>query len=1371
MSSKKNVDSVKSTSKSTSVPPSLTNVKPKALTKTAPSTKLKSTITSTPASPTSPTQTTSIEPTETIEERYSSKDFHKAIMDESGMWIGSKVIDSYVMWVYDEEEDAMIYKVIQYVPGLYKIFDEILVNTRDQTVRDPTCKIIKVYLDRETGTISCYNDGDNGIPVEIHKVAKVYVPEMIFGTLLTSGNYNKTGKTTGGKHGLGAKLANIFSDRFTVEVVDSKQKKKFSQTFTDNMYKREEPKITKSTGKSYTQITFHPDYKFFGVDEMNEDTYNLFQKRVYDIAAIIGSKVKVYLNDKHINIPSFEDYVDMFYKEPEDNASSEGDVLNDLTGDEDNESVENDEDSLPKLKKSRAKGKTININKICTETPDKRWQVCVVYDNTNGFRQISYVNSICTSKGGTHVNYVVDMIVRDLNAKISERHKDVQIKDTYIRENFTFFINCIVEDPDFDSQTKETLTSRVSSFGSKFSYPEEFIKKILKTRIEAEVVAFSKLKEMSAFKPADAGKKGSLRDLTKLRDAKEAGGKRSQEARLILTEGDSAKTMVISGFEEIGTDLYGVFPLRGKMLNVRAASVKQVYENKEIMNVMRIIGLDPRKEYIDTKKLRYGGIIILTDQDSDGFHIKGLIMNFIDFYWRSLWTHMDDFIQTMSTPILKAFLKSDYRMQNAVPFMTTKEYLDWTKTIKNLKDYKIKYYKGLGTFEPEEAVELFEDFQDKIVSIVRDKPFKNVKNPLINCDFTAKGNEQGKNKNKTKSSQSSDSESDTAIMNEEEMINDPNNPSNHAINLAFDKKKANDRKKWLENYDENDVIENDVRTITVCQFVHKGLKHFSAADNVRSIPSICDGLKPSNRKILDTTIRKKLLRKTIKVVQLGGAVMELTNYHHGDASLYGTIISMAQRFVGSNNISLLFPAGQFGSRLQGGEDASAPRYIETRLDDLTPLIVREEDNIILERMLDDGIRIEPNVFSPIIPLILVNGTQGIGTGFSTFVPCYNPIDIINNIILLINNKQPKELIPWYRGFKGAVEKNKDKNGKIYYKTYGNYEEVSENTIRITELPIGTWSQKYKEFLTTLTPEGVADAEKAKAKLQKGKPGTKGPKVAKTRQAKIQEPIIKTFMDECSDIKVNFLITFMDNEYQNLIKNNSMEKKLKLSSSLSINNLHLWDYKDHKIKRYKNVEEILKDFYKYKLSCYELRKQRYSVVLENDMNIAFYRIKFLKDYIAKKIIVDKKQKKQVLEQLEKLKYPQLSRKITFESETEQLLVAEDVDEVEAGPEELDEEGNAKSKIKNEYKKSYKYITSLPLFSLTVEKLEQLEKEYDEKKVTYETYLNTPAKNIWLNELNELQVAYGNWLQNVEARENKPKKGIGKQVKARKIVVKK
>ena len=257
---------------------------------------------------------------------------------------------------------------------------------------------------------------------------------------------------------------------------------------------------------------------------------------------------------------------------------------------------------------------------------------------------------------------------------------------------------------------------------------------------------------------------------------------------------------------------------------------------------------------------------------------------------------------------------------------------------------KIKYYKGLGTSTPKEGKEYFRDFK-------------------------------------------------MVIYHYDEF-------SETTLDLAFNKERPDDRKVWLAGYDENLILDIGQSRVSFTDFVNKDLIHFSNYDNIRSIPSMCDGLKPSQRKILYCCFKRNLT-KEIKVAQLSGYVSENGAYHHGEASLQGAIIGMAQNFVGSNNINLLHPEGQFGSRGMGGKDSAAPRYIFTYLESLTHVLFNKLDNQLYDYNTDDGEKIEPKYYLPIIPMVLVNGSEGIGTGWSSFIPQFNPTDIIKNIHKII----------------------------------------------------------------------------------------------------------------------------------------------------------------------------------------------------------------------------------------------------------------------------------------------------------------------------------------------------------------------------------
>lgn len=1141
-----------------------------------------------------------------IEDIYQKKTPHEHILTLPDTYIGGIEEDINPMWVFDDETKKIVYRDIRYIPGLYKIFDEIAVNARDHTVRDPTCKIIKVNINQETGEITCYNNGNDNVPVAIHEEEKVYVPEMIFGHLLTSGNYNEKKKTTGGKNGYGSKLCNVFSSHFCVEVADAKRKKKYEQHFYKNMYDKRDPIISNSTAKSYLKITFTPDYSKFGCDALSDDMVALFKKRVYDIAACTPSKVKVYLNDELLTIDTFEQYIKMYY-------------------------LDDEEYPMPKY--------------VYFEM--NRWKIGAVYDPNTSHKQISFVNGICTFKGGSHINHVLEQILSQLCDAIAKKHKNLNVRRSYIKDNLTIFIESVIEDPSFSSQTKEEMTSKVSTFGSRCEIDDQFINKLIKTGIIDEAINFAKLKSMAELKKSDGKKVQKLRDMEKLVDAKWAGTRRSAQTRLILTEGDSAKSFAMSGISIIGREKYGIYPLRGKLLNVRDASAHQLKNNKEIQDIKKIMGLQHGKEYDDTSSLRYGGIMILADSDVDGFHIKGLIMNFFEVFWPSL-VKIDGFFESLGTPIVKAWKKTDTKKKNIKEFYNLIDYDDWIKTV-SPKLWDSKYYKGLGTHTGLEAKAYFRgDFESKIVKYLWDK-------------------------------HEVDSEEETPA-------------SQKVFDLVFNKKRADDRKRWMMSHDPKNVVDNIEKEVEYTKFFNMEMIQFSLEDVRRSVPSI-DGFKPSQRKIMYVAYKHKLFTKQIKVSQLAGYVSAESAYHHGEASLTGAIIKMAQNFVGSNNINLLLPDGQFGTRIRGGKDAASPRYIFTRLSDMSPLIFNSKDECVLNYQYDDGDKIEPDMYAPIIPMILINGSRGIGTGFSCDVPCYNPKDIIANLKRMLKGKKITEMIPWYQGFKGTITKD-PKDPKRFF-TSGVVSIVDARTVVVTELPVGKWTEPYKSELESLIVDDLESPESGK--------------------------FIEDLDDNYDDDTLKFTIKFIPGALQKLVKNNEMAKKLKLINSFKTSNMYLHNH-EGKITKYNNIEDIMIDYYNYRLEVYRKRKTHYTRVLKNQLDHINWKVKFLEMIISGKLIIIKNnraRKRDELEaELQKLKFPKLSHNV-------------DADEED---------------------KTYNYLLNIPIKCLTEEELEKLRKEYQDKLDEYSIYVNTSEEQIWYGELEELEKAYIKWDNDRESQRN-------------------
>lgn len=1596
---------------------------------------------------------------DSIETKYQKKTQLEHILTRPDTYVGDIKLQTEKLYIH--QDGKIVKQEIQYVPALYKIFDEIIVNSSDHSKNDKTCKNIKITI--SNNEISVYNDGV-GIDVEIHKDYNIYVPELIFGELLTSTNYDDTEKRiTGGRNGYGAKLTNIFSTFFSIETVDMKRKRKFYQEFSDNMSKRSKPVITdlKSGLSGSTKIVFRPDFQKFGIKTLSPDMISLFEKRVYDLAGTLEG-ISVYLNDKILSIKTFQEYIKLYFEE-------EPEVI---------------------------------YEKV------NRWDVGFVYRPDGGFEHISHVNNICTYHGGSHVDYINDQVINYIQKQIEKKNKDAinKIKSHSIKDHYMIFINCTIENPAFTSQTKETLKTKQNEFGSTCDLSEKIMKKIGSSGILNVLLDYLKFKEESLLmKKTDGKKVNAIKGIPKLEDAEWAGTKKSKMCKLILTEGDSAKALAMSGRSVVGNQKYGVFPLKGKLLNVRGASPKELLNNEEIINLKKILGLKHGKIYLnlgkeakdeskedktekddsknkicDVSELRYGGIISLCDQDSDGFHIKGLLINFFEYFWPSL-LKIDGFITCLSTPIVRASKGKDIKT-----FYNLSEYNMWRETAIG---YHIKYYKGLGTSTREEGKEYFTDLENKLIHYLWRPTIEDTK--------------------ETKEDSKDDSET--------HIVGEIDHPCHQAIMLAFDKKKADERKSWLMKYNKDEILTPDIKQVPFNDFVNKELIHFSNDDIKRSIPSLIDGFKPSQRKIMYGTILRKLFTKQseIKVAQLTGFISDKTCYHHGEQSLNMAIVNMAQRFVGSNNINILMPSGQFGclspdtpvlmwngkivnainikegdelvgddgekrtvlqttngidemfeikdihnnimkvnsqhiltlyltnnfkikwkessgtwyfiyfdgseiiqqsirtneldkkeihynkskltkeqgyekilkinielkekyntspiidiklenylklstfakrglfmvsnfncinwkkknvpidpyimgawlgdgdqhgrgftscdeeiikrfviwadtidaeishhnnnhdgyhytikrkgsgslpaigsanhscetcigcqssnvklkhntcdwhydqdvknisnnlninkhlnpfvqllkknnllmnkhipieymindketrlqllagfidtdgtikenntqtafieisqshrlhknliesldfiakslgyatsiyytkdnkftkkgessqmmtlriigenineiptlikrkqikfskeresktihytkftvtslgqgefygwsidknerfllgnfivthnSRLMGGKDHASPRYIFTYLNPIIRKVFREEDDPILNYLDDDGILVEPEYYLPIIPMVLVNGAEGIGTGFSTQILPYNPLDIIDNIKNMMDDKPLKELRPYFHGFKGKISQEE----KTFSIT-GNYE-VSNGDLIIDELPIGMWTSVYKEFLN--------DLEEKKEILK--------------------------FTNENTDEDVHFRIT-LDGKKVDDLSDKELVQKFKLIKKISITNMHLYD-KDDRIKKYNNVNDILKEFYAVRLIAYTTRKNYYLDKYKKELDVLKWKMKFIEEVLDNKIVVYRKKRDDIVAQLTKKKYPILDN-------------------------------------------NYEYLLSLPIHSFTYEKIEELKEKIMNKEEEIASLDSKDEKELWKEELDDFCTAY-------------------------------
>lgn len=1231
-----------------------------------------------------------------IEKQYKMLTDREHVLHNSDTYIGSIEQVQEEQYVLDFEEHGeknatIVKKMINYIPGLYKLFDEAIVNCRDHVVRcqqkqndgDEETKLvthISVVFNND-GSISVENDG-NGIDVVEHAEHKLWVPEMIFGHLRTGTNYNKEEKKiVGGKNGFGVKLIFIWSTYGLVETLDHIRGLKYTQEFKKNLTEINKPKITKcKTKKPYTKITFLPDYKRMGIEGMSTEFKQLLMRRVYDIGAITDKTVKVSVNvdpsltktPMVVPVRDFQSYVSCYIGDKQ-------------------------------------------TTKRIYETPNERWEYVVAMTKSDCFEHVSFVNGIATYKGGRHIDYITNQLVRKISDYITKKKK-VTVKTSVIKEQLHIFLRCDIENPAFSSQSKDFLDTPISKFGSHCIVSDDFSEKVAKLGVMDVACKLTEIKEKTTSHKTDGAKTTTITGIPKLCDANWAGTRKSGECLLILCEGDSAKAGIMSALSTKDRDTIGIYPLRGKLKNIRGENTKDINDNKEISEIKKILGLKANMLFESSddveKLLRYGKVIFMTDQDLDGTHIKGLCINMFDVAWNDLLRHK--VIGFMNTPILKAF-----KGKEETSFYNDGEYERWKslKTPQELSKYTVNYYKGLGTSTKKEFQEYF-------------------KNKRIIL-FTHSGDE-----------------------------------CKNALDMVFNKKKADERKEWLGNYDRHQFLDTSKTEIDYNEFIHYEMKHFSKYDCERNIPNLMDGLKTNQRKILYGCFCKNLNPKTKnKVAQLSGYVSEKSCYHHGEQSLNDSIVSMAQTFVGSNNINMLMPEGQFGSRMGGGSDAASPRYIFTTLNSLTRKIFIHEDESVLEYLSDDGTQVEPVYYVPIIPMILVNGTNGIGTGFSTTVLPHNPCDIITTLQEVIHEtfgeKETKEtelqshcgketesvmmplitqalemknqhytdrnkdVLPYFKGFKGHVSWLNEDHTRVLIK--GCYS-VNDKEMVITELPIGLWTEKYKYFL-----EELIEGQKKNGGIMGGKTSSLNSTPSKRKTTKKQKGedhtiMIKDYLDMSTDNEIHITIRLSQGSFNDMMlregkyeQTNYLEQTFKLATTMHTTNMHCFDYNENLCK-YECYYDIIHNYMPTRFKYYILRKNFQQGDLEQQMKTISNKSRYIK-MILEDVIDLRRKKKDVIDE---------------------MLTNHNFDKQNDGT-----------------KDNFNYLIKMPMDSVSYENIEKLNNEHARIQEHLTTITKTSIFTMWMNELEELKKALMD--EKEEAMVNETKSNLKTDAPKKKIVL--
>jgi DNA topoisomerase-2 len=1356
-------------------------------------------------------------------DEYERKTPHEHVLLRPGMYIGQVAPSATEGWVYDASTAKMTKKSLNYSPALLKLFDEILVNAADNAQRKEEMSKIDVKITESDGggvEICIRNDGQV-IPIVKHSKENIYIPELIFGNLLTGSNFDDSKDAfTGGRHGYGAKLTNIFSNKFSVEMYDSATSTLYKQQWSDNMLKCAPPTLEKmssspppppppsssssssslqSGGGNYLEIKFSPDLHRLGLDAQGvrdwlhekqrridegkervpsltatgtalvsplQDTLDMMRKRVLDVAACVGTDkmpIHVSLNGEVVPVTSFRDYVGLFHQQHQEQHQQH-------TGDD------------------------VNFHAprpaLFTTTANKHWEVAVMGSVSGSFDNQSFVNSVWTPRGGTHVAVVTSQIVNAIEEALI---KQGQTSSTphMIRNRLMIFVKAKVANPSFDSQAKDALSTppgKLMKEGGNATQPlllsPSFLKKVVtESGIVEEIMMDLEARERSKLVRASSVKGGMQRNLAipKLEDALFAGSQRGGECSLILTEGDSAKALAVAGLEEVGRERYGVLPLRGKILNVRGVSASVLNKNAELMNLVKALGLEFGKKYtgsmghirsvndseggveahmrngVHGQGLRYGKVLIMTDQDHDGSHIKGLLINFFHTFWPSL-LNVEGFLQQFITPLVKVKkrggggggvtdvsergddMKGGKKTRNKSKskgdtdavrsFYSLPEYEAWQQQQERdgaSGKYQVKYYKGLGTNTAAEGRAYFAQLDSH-------------RKLFWSADRYHDPN--------------SDSETGRQIA-----LRDAD-----SVDLAFSKHRAADRKSWLESsFDPTAFVDPYKKEVSVAEFINTDLMQFSHADNVRSIPSVIDGLKPSQRKVLYGCLKKKGAENETKVVQLAGYIAEQTAYHHGEGSLHATIVNMAQDYVGSNNVPLLLPGGQFGTRAQGGKDYASPRYIFTSLSPLTRLMFPEADESNLRYEQEDGLVVEPSFYVPVLPNLLINGSYGIGTGWSCYVPQHDPLAVAEHVLRLIRGESISQisplvessrkgaiippdlddpsssrLRPWVRGFRGHIHRVNDGRG-ITYKSAGQVRRTSGTTIDITELPVGMWTDDYKQHLLTLYENGaikrfheyhtadrvhfevtgtkvMLDALEQPLRRVVGRPKASKASTSSSKEGKSKAKSKRMKTDKWAEADIQ----------------EALLSRFKLEAPMSLRNMHAFDAAG-KIVKYSSAEEICEAHYTVRLAAYEARKDSLLRKYRAEVALNGNKSRFVSDILNGHI------------------------SLLQSNSSEDALVGELISRGYASREEIDGallNGQPANGSGSGGKAAFRYLLDMPINSLTEERVVALKKSSEESTQRLTDMEGSAPSDLWVRDV-EAYVAAASKLPGASSGKTKRK----------------
>jgi DNA topoisomerase-2 len=1318
-------------------------------------------------------------------------------------YIGSIKTTQELRYVF---EDGVVFtRPVKYNRGLMNIIREMGSNTVDHKWRSLLgnfhMKGIKITWDGKTGTLTFWNDGAP-IAVELTEYTFddfrkntttteiMYPAEFYFGEFLTGTNFDDDEeRKTSGRNGMGSKISVTFSKSFIVEQSDSENEKKFYQEYSENGKKRTKPKITSYKAKTnYTQISFIPDFERFD--------YPVVKKK--------SSKSRAETTEEDLDDPdkpetSCEDNIDSSVDE--NSSSNDWENVEETSEKEfDGGWAAADADEKPKkngfkfysdLEKDfigvlgiyvleiagvTALPVTFTVNGVTKKyqykTFDKYVRMffpnvqdhklssikihnedeCVIVEShtdpseeipetLDSSRHISFVNGINTRDGGVHVEAWRDAIFPPLVRTFNSKHTKGNALKTTAKDLYpyiTLFIRTEADKPTFDHNTKDKLngpeynlvppgTGKIAKqFKQEFKDEiENLMKKMMKWN-------FVKLLEEKLL--SRTGKSKVTKGVKRVN-----GGDKTQEAgqaakqphlcTLYITEGLSAKAFVVRGISclEDGQEFNGILAIKGKFLNIRTSNMKAILANKEIQLLCAMLNLKIGVKYDTDEKfntLRYHYVRFATDMDDDGIHIRGLLINFFFTYWPELFER--DIFSSLSTAVTKVRFGNKATPEKL--FFSNPEFKLWfaINTIAIAKD-GVKYLKGLSAINPDDAPDYFLILRTVKYFIEGDEK------PYMSLGF----------------------DGDTDVRNQRKvwLVRDmvprkkvKTYPKDVDLNCYLKETKEDlENESYNQESDEEGINSPEFvydGDLSVSTFVDRQLVIYHRTALSRALPDDIDGFKEGQRKAIHGILSKKY-KVTRDLESVMGAIKEITGYHHGAKSLNDTVVKMASKYPGSNNIALLVDDGEFGTRICGGEDHGAGRYIATKERKIAKFIFRDEDIPLLKKVKSDGKDAEYEFFVPVINLLLTNGCTGIASGFSTTVPAYNPIEILNyqRAWLKGTHGSLDQLLPWYRGFKGKISLIKKKDAKphdraIKWRCTGVLEECGPDCDvifkykkagvkkffekkcpgkngwwHITEAPIDVRTDNVKAYLSYLETGTSPEGKKWK---------------------KLPKKCISEFKEYNTANFVHFYIKPCKDW------DPSIDKTLKiLTKTYSLTNMVAVDA-NYYPTRYKSPEHILEEWCPVRLEFYRLRHEHIIKSLEHNKKLASNRYIFIKAIVDKELVIQN-QEDDVVEQL--LEDMGLDRMLTVFQKIDENK-EDKSDEESEGDENVDEEK------KKEKKPSYEYLLSMQMRSMTKRKLEQLKKEIDIAKTKIKEMKKTPFEQLWINDMDDLEKAWKEYLKETQ-----------------------